>query len=295
MISSDSTPVAIATVITTAKEISSSTSLEATSVAITHEITSSEGALLITSSGTTSKETTTITTTNPTSSTEAVIDETLSDTTTTETTTTVIPNSGISISSLAPFTTSSPNTANSFVLPSTVPVLASPSPHDEGAILCTGVGIYPDPNDCRKYHYCSPTELYSWTQSCPPNYAFVYRPFTSNVFPCRRISARSSNCVKIDCSQNSLVTAYGRSKIFYAICYINELTRQSEAVMMKCSDGAQLDGIKCVYRCRREGLFVYSVNPAKYYQCYYSARKLVYRLLNCPNGKVFNESKKVCI
>lgn len=162
---------------------------------------------------------------------------------------------------------------------------------EEGSILCTGVGIFPDPTDCNVYHYCPARNRFSWVQVCPPDYAFAYTsPAASDRFPCKQIKTEAKDCVKISCSSSGdTLKSYGTSKIFYGIC-----SGEGRVAMVKCSDGATFNGTECVFKCAKEGLYPNTVDPSQYYQCYFAGKTLVVRAKNCPEGRTFDTSLMVC-
>ncbi|EAT35176.1 AAEL012641-PA [Aedes aegypti] len=163
------------------------------------------------------------------------------------------------------------------------------------AILCTGFGIYPDPYDCSRYHYCPAAGEESWDQLCPPNYGFTYKSAAlSSTFPCKLIIF-PSDCTAVDCSTASIFKPFDSSKLHYAYCYTEEVSRHPTISVFKCSEGATFDGSTCVFNCLREGLFANTVAPTTYYQCYRSGLRLVSKLVSCPAGKQFVESLKTCI
>ncbi|KXJ82874.1 hypothetical protein RP20_CCG010728 [Aedes albopictus] len=212
------------------------------------------------------------TTIEPPETTTALITTTTDETTTVEITTTT--------------TTEAPTTTS-------LPIPTTTRSSSEAAILCTGIGIYPDPYNCNRYHYCPAAGQQSWDQLCPPNYSFAYKSeLLSGTFPCKLITL-ASDCTRIDCASTSIFKPFASSKLHYAYCYTT--SPKSEVSVFKCSEGATFDGSTCVYNCLCEGLFTNTVAPTTYYQCYYSGSRLVSKLVNCPTGKNFVESLKTCI
>ncbi|XP_055532648.1 uncharacterized protein LOC129722867 [Wyeomyia smithii] len=155
-------------------------------------------------------------------------------------------------------------------------------------IKCTGEGVYPDPNTCQAYHYCSAAGEDSDVYTCAVGY--VLNPATLKC----RILSNSADCVTVKCPAATGLVAFGTSKTYYALClYTNNAL--SQVLMFKCSTGATFDGKTCVYQCSREGNFVDSNNSAKYYQCYILNGKWTYENLACPVGKKFNATQQICL
>ncbi|XP_055527755.1 uncharacterized protein LOC129720321 [Wyeomyia smithii] len=192
--------------------------------------------------------------------------------TTSDLTTTTV----ITTSSLVDDTTSSPATTTS---PDPV------QPPDDGSVICSGPGIYPDATNCSIYHYCSALNERSVVQDCPAGYTFYYTTTSTGVFPCKS----GAVCDEVTCIDGQLLAPFGSSKVFYAKCV------DGVAVMYSCGSGTTFDGEKCVMSCSQEGTFANTANANEYYRCYYSGNTLVSKLQKCPSGKSFDDSRKICV
>lgn len=169
---------------------------------------------------------------------------------------------------------------------------ATPDPSANCAatsITCTGVGIYPDPSNCQVYHNCLEVGVdNSDPYICPTDYVF-----NAATGLCRR-KRNAADCVQIKCPAGIGFGTYGTSKTYYAFCYFTATNTRAIAVF-KCSDGATFDGSKCVYQCKKEGMFPNTTDLSSYYQCYIVGGKFEAVLQACPSGKNFDATKKVCV
>ncbi|XP_055537351.1 uncharacterized protein LOC129725477 [Wyeomyia smithii] len=155
-------------------------------------------------------------------------------------------------------------------------------------IMCTGEGIFPDPNTCYVYHYCVETYMNSEVYVCPAGYVF-----DATTLQCKP-SFFGMGCVTVKCPNSTGVGTYGNSKTFYAVC-VYDWNALSLIMMVKCSNGAIFDGKKCVYQCEKEGSFTDTNNSSKYYQCYELNGSWGYYHLSCPDGGKFDAAKQVCV
>ncbi|XP_055527754.1 uncharacterized protein LOC129720319 [Wyeomyia smithii] len=159
---------------------------------------------------------------------------------------------------------------------------------DTGAVTCTSSGIFPDPKNCAKYHYCPSAGRPSWVQECPTNYTFYYTSTSTGVFPCKAIKVES-DCMVVNCSATSEHKPYGTSEIFYGDCKAD-----GSITISRCSNGAAFNETECVYACTKEGRFPDSTNSAVYYECYYLNSRLVSAKRNCADNKTFDAVALVC-
>ncbi|XP_055628632.1 salivary glue protein Sgs-3-like [Toxorhynchites rutilus septentrionalis] len=177
--------------------------------------------------------------------------------------------------------------------PSTVtpPPVITPSPD---TIFCTGTGIYPDPYDCTKYHFCKATNGYSAIQRCPPIYVFNQVWAGSSGSPCIPFMNTPFYCVKLNCTESPSVKRYGASTKYYANCSTNSTTGESKLLIYKCDDGESFNGAECVYTCPNEGLFPKIADPNKYYRCSWFGGQLMNSEESCPPKKLFDVNVKAC-
>ncbi|XP_058461952.1 uncharacterized protein LOC131436961 [Malaya genurostris] len=168
-------------------------------------------------------------------------------------------------------------------------VPATDCPIDTPGITCTGEGTYPDPQQCRTYHYCSGTGETSDPYFCPTGY--VFNPLTGI---CKK-SSSASDCLVIKCPAATGYGSYGTSKTYYGYCIYETGPALSQILMYKCSTGATFDGSNCVYKCSKVGNFANTNDKNTYYQCYVSSGKWVSELVKCPSGKSFDASLQICV
>ncbi|XP_055629328.1 uncharacterized protein LOC129770486 [Toxorhynchites rutilus septentrionalis] len=155
------------------------------------------------------------------------------------------------------------------------------------ALKCTGEGYYPDPNNCKLYHYCEVTGEPSDVYECSPNYVF------NGVDGCKQ-QIFPSDCVTCKCDPSKIFVGYGNSKIFYAYC-VYQNAKVTDIIMSKCSGASTFNGVKCDFKCPSEGNFAYEGDKKRYYQCYTSGGKLTFTVQSCSNSDVFNPEYGVCV
>ncbi|XP_001662772.2 uncharacterized protein LOC5576618 [Aedes aegypti] len=154
-------------------------------------------------------------------------------------------------------------------------------------VTCTGVGFYPDPKVCQIYHYCEGVDQESSVYECPPNY--VYNAETTL---CKQ-KIYAADCVTVKCDPNKIFVSYGTSKKYYAFCQFENDVAKSIQVL-KCPDNCNFDGNSCLFKCPGTGNYAH-MDPAKYYQCYYSGAVLTFTTQTCPSGKNYDKDLRVCV
>lgn len=134
-----------------------------------------------------------------------------------------------------------------------------------GAFLCTGLGTFPDPRDCTRFHECSAQGADSVPMSCPANTVY---DSTANL--CRKRGG--GNChrlTKCDRPKNSLqLVGFNGHPAYFAFCP----PRPTDVTLMfKCED--ELNYVfderqhSCRYDCKRAGQFVDRRNCNGYILC----------------------------
>ncbi|XP_065090574.1 uncharacterized protein LOC135711633 [Ochlerotatus camptorhynchus] len=155
------------------------------------------------------------------------------------------------------------------------------------SLTCTGVGFYPDPNNCQIYHYCEGIDQDSSVHECPPN--FVYNAATHM---CKQ-KINAADCATVQCDQNKIFSSYGTSKQYFAYCqYTADVV--TSISMLQCAPYSNFDGTSCVFTCPKAGNFQHS-DASKYYQCYLSGAKFVYLVQTCTAGTNFDQEQQVCL
>ncbi|XP_065090520.1 uncharacterized protein LOC135711575 [Ochlerotatus camptorhynchus] len=156
------------------------------------------------------------------------------------------------------------------------------------AIVCTALGVLPDPNNCKIYHVCRNMQQNSDVYQCPPGYHFN---LTSQW--CR--SDQAEQCVQVTCGTTSGFVYYGTSRQYFVYCsLVNGVP--SPASIFKCPNRAtfNLTSISCVYQCPGQGNFENSNDPSSFYQCYIVNGQYVVTLQRCPTGTTFKEALQYC-
>ncbi|XP_055527757.1 uncharacterized protein LOC129720324 [Wyeomyia smithii] len=158
---------------------------------------------------------------------------------------------------------------------------------------CTGKGKYPDPLSCEGYYYCSGVDRSDDAYRCPSGYTF-----NSKVQLCQRYYR---GCQTVNCTTNGpIIKVYPPNSQYFYYCQYNfaDSTTDPSIVMFSCGDSATFDtsANKCIYKCRKEGLYAKSSNPNAYYQCYWYNGRLTYIERSCPQStQVFDDTKKLCL
>jgi len=163
---------------------------------------------------------------------------------------------------------------------------------------CTGEGIYPDPLDCKKFHFCQNVNnnLVSQSYSCQDRYVFDpdaattnYCKYTNN-FYCTLPKCGNSNQMK---NVLFLYPFFPYNRQYVALCIPS-----SKPIVFKCQDGYVADlskiPVTCNFKCTSPGLFANHDDSAKYFECYYNSNsQLVMRQGNCFPGYVFVKDRCV--
>ncbi|XP_035904084.1 uncharacterized protein LOC118508422 [Anopheles stephensi] len=161
-------------------------------------------------------------------------------------------------------------------------------------MLCTGLGVFPDPVDCRKFHYCTSVGGYSRPFKCPADY--VYNPK-------KKSCSRSSQCRTVQCRSNarSIFIPFPQDANYYAYCNYNrnrDRPTLRNVLVYKCAEGSEFNTLSnsCVFKCPREGFLAKPGDPSKFYWC----RKVGGSLLGyeqvCPGvGSIFSARLGICL
>ncbi|XP_050093833.1 mucin-5AC-like [Anopheles aquasalis] len=168
------------------------------------------------------------------------------------------------------------------------------SASNKASILCTGLGVFPDPTDCRRFHYCTVQGQNSKPFRCPRDY--VYNSL-------KKTCSRSTTCRTITCRPNarSIFVPFPQNPAFYAYCSYNRFGFPPvlrNILMYKCESGAEFNPVAngCVFKCKREGFFAKPSDPTKYYWCRKVRGKLLGYEQVCPGqGTVFNPRLGICV
>uniref|UniRef100_A0A1W7R764 Putative conserved secreted protein n=1 Tax=Aedes albopictus TaxID=7160 RepID=A0A1W7R764_AEDAL len=173
---------------------------------------------------------------------------------------------------------------------STIPATGCAPPADETvAIVCSSVGILPDPTNCNIYHVCRAGQDISDVYQCPTG-----TRFSLSVLRCQ--VQRVTSCVTVTCGATSGFVYYGNSRQYYAYCSVENA--MPNRYIFKCPYRARfsMDTKSCVYRCSGVGNYVNTNDPATYYQCYVANGRYVAVLRSCPVGTTtFNQRLQYCV
>lgn len=164
---------------------------------------------------------------------------------------------------------------------------AEPDPNNKEcnfAFPCTAEGIFPDPRNCTKYHFCDGIGIPSVSYECPPGYVFQ-----STTKLCRRQDS-PAHCETVDCTNSSnAMVLFKPHPAYYAFCMAGPI---APIYMYKCLD--ELNEIydlatnKCAYNCLKQGSFKDRTNCRGYIVCSMVNGLLVGTKAQCPPGNYFN-------
>lgn len=161
---------------------------------------------------------------------------------------------------------------------------------------CTGKGVFPDPSDCTKYHYCSAAAATGVTSECGANLVFNYKTLMCS-------NKAQTPCATIDCSKTTnAMVLYKPNPAYYAFCLSGP---EGQIVMYKCFDEQMeifdLTQNVCRYNCKSQGNFRDRSNCKGYVTCTLTAGKWVALKQNCPTDMMFKDgacvpqSTPVCV
>ncbi|XP_037042826.1 uncharacterized protein LOC119079110 [Bradysia coprophila] len=151
---------------------------------------------------------------------------------------------------------------------------------------CTGAGYYPDPLNCSRYHLCAGAGAVGTsvaTYECPAG--FVYNPVTT-------MCKLSTECTPVDCSPDPAgYVAYPADNRYYAYCRADDVP-----VILKCGTYFVYNTSTkvCVFHCPREGRIALPSDTKTYYECYLKDTTYYYRISECINGYVFDQTTEQC-
>ncbi|XP_037024297.1 uncharacterized protein LOC119066119 [Bradysia coprophila] len=161
----------------------------------------------------------------------------------------------------------------------------------ETEFLCTSSGVFPDPKDCRKSHFCADVGSHSVMSLCPRGHIF-----DSKTKVCGRKSSNSESiCQKISCdgATNDFV-AFTANPTFYAYCFTSA-TGVHHTYMYKCDDEINkmfdVSIKKCRFNCKAIGYYADPMDCSSYYIC--NGLKFASRRVHCPPNYYFNGT--VCL
>lgn len=173
----------------------------------------------------------------------------------------------------------------------------------EGTFVCNTMGVFPDPYDCEKYHFCyqNGQNLVSINMVCE-NTAFS--PTTGDcLLPLNEMVCNSQQW---ECTQAGDMNAWpGNSNIYY-ICIADNRNgiRVLYPALYRCSANQVFSEGLCVdrqtiptlpdnsYQCDAPGLFVDVMNCRNYYFC---DGNLSSQHLQCPVGTHFQPLTSSCV
>lgn len=180
-------------------------------------------------------------------------------------------------------------------------VQSSSSSGASAPFLCTGLGYYPDPENCTLYYFCTyntnKTEFIATPQRCESGNVFY--PQTGSY--CTRQNLFLNNCKKITCdfapknvTLSFVQIQYGFNKQYFAMC---APSKQPLIFVCPANSVPNLSAASpsCNYNCYRSGFFENSLDNTKYFECFinnfYRYQSVERR---CPTGSTFNTSRSEC-
>jgi len=178
-------------------------------------------------------------------------------------------------------------------------VLPSGCPAVPPNFLCTGVGYYPDPSNCRLYYNCYKNAAGSIVpESLFCDAGFVFDPNSPTKMYCLGTTL-ASRCVTVTGCQGAtaaknIAIPYSGNSQFVALCIPG-----SDPYIYQCPTGTTPNlnnlPLTCTYTCRAAGLFTYSLDNLYYYECKIdpTTKKLtpIGSLEKCPTNQYFSTNK----
>uniref|UniRef100_A0A182W881 Chitin-binding type-2 domain-containing protein n=1 Tax=Anopheles minimus TaxID=112268 RepID=A0A182W881_9DIPT len=161
-------------------------------------------------------------------------------------------------------------------------------------ILCTGMGVFPDPLDCRKFHYCTSVGRYARPFKCPSEYVYNSK---------KKSCSRNTQCRTVQCRPNgrSIFVSFPQDSKYYAYCNYKRTSNRStlkNVIVYTCAEGSEFDALSnsCVFKCPREGFLAKPGDASKFYWC----RKVRGNLFGyeqvCPGqGSIFSPKLGICL
>jgi hypothetical protein len=150
---------------------------------------------------------------------------------------------------------------------------------------CTAAGVFPDPNDCQKFHVCD-TNQTDTTYICSKNYVYSHAKQA-----CARKNT-TTDCAVIKCKNTTVLeyVLYPKDANVYGLCV------RGKATVFRCGDREEFDTSTsiCKFACKQEGLFPVD-NCRKYNECVFVFNNR-YNLLEweCPVGTRYNATRQAC-
>lgn len=154
------------------------------------------------------------------------------------------------------------------------------------SVICTDVGLFPDPNDCTRYYKCD-SSLTATIETCPTG--FVYYSVGQL---CRKREQNNCQTLKscLKTSNTGKLVRFSDDAAIFAYCGDNALP-----TMFRCTDRKneifdERLGF-CRYNCRRDGLFVDRTNCEGYILCRKLNNQWRPQAWNCPTDYWFNQTR----
>jgi hypothetical protein len=164
---------------------------------------------------------------------------------------------------------------------------ACPIDQPKSNFICTSSGYFSDPDDCRKFYFCVKDTATDY--SCSNNFVYSHQKSA-----CIKQTV-SSDCALIKCKYANVMeyVVYPKDPNVYGLCI-----RDHTTLMFKCPEEEQFDTktSKCIFVCRKEGLFAVPGNARKYRECILvSSNKFELYERECPVDSTFDAVKGKCI
>ncbi|EAL41044.2 AGAP010360-PA, partial [Anopheles gambiae str. PEST] len=161
-------------------------------------------------------------------------------------------------------------------------------------LLCTGLGVFPDPQDCMKFHYCTSVGSYARLFKCPSGYVYNSK---------KKTCSRNTRCQTVRCRPNgrSIFIPFPQDPTYYAYCNYNRRRNRPvlrNVVVYKCTEGSEFNSLSnsCVFKCSREGFLPKPGDPTKFYWCRRVSGNLFGYEQVCPGlGSLFSAKLGICL
>ncbi|KAJ6645645.1 hypothetical protein Bhyg_00852 [Pseudolycoriella hygida] len=158
---------------------------------------------------------------------------------------------------------------------------------------CTSAGVFPDPNDCRRYRHCNESNAESTAYICPLGFVFNSK---INLCEFTKSSHHSSKiCNTVDCSRKTNeVAEYKPNRAFFSFCFVDS-DGVRETIMFKCENEEyeiyDVSKNMCTFNCKKSGYYQDPSNCENYYVCSPSSGGFKAEKIPCPTGYYFDGTK----
>jgi Chitin binding Peritrophin-A domain len=162
-------------------------------------------------------------------------------------------------------------------------------PERPSNIVCTGVGLYPDPANCARYHSCPAVSTNSQVLDCPPPLLY-----DSLIEMCAPVPTPATCDYRCSTTQE-MFRVYQPNPRYYVYCRPDASGAFTvNARVLRCPEGHVYRGGTCSFLCTAEGRFPDPSDPTRYYECFaMPGGTFLAQKVQCPVGMIV--SNGLCV